>query len=413
MKHLLSIDSEVLTTNYRHEATQLLSKLQLELNRVLEEQGCLKYQQLLTPLNVMIEKGNMPLRLSWFRLGTTELVACDAAGCIYDKTGTDPVDQLLYKLKKNMRNISIKSIQKMMQQHIQKVRDEHEQLRRFSSIDFLNSAKSQVAFQLRAKMIAANFPQHVITDVEQIAELNMNDVDTREKALFMHRKVKRLERHISEMTVDNDIKHLNTELALLTKRWIDPFYQAPLVRSQYDKIRDQILVISSNIGSIAAVSAFALFFIPGMQPVSLVMSMISLISMLPVLNTARDALSNLWYGRAITTDQAKKLGIGAVMLASAVGVGLGIISIASKISHQIKMVSIKESFDMGDVFIHGFYCVERAVKNLFVAVSNCVSQATIKSDIVTFKANEDFRQSIMFLPWAKSENIARDQVVQL
>jgi len=160
-----------------------------------------------------------------------------------------------------------------------------------------------------------NFKNSLL-EIKALAEKKLR---TRAACLEATQKVNTLRNELVQFNLKHPelkIDHLAEQLSVVTKRWIDPFYENPKEYTKIEMARRIFKLVIINLAEVLAVTALILFFV--FPPASFPIGAAAAIGMIPIFDSAFELARNVWYGRTPTKMQMVEVGI-----ASFIVVGLG------------------------------------------------------------------------------------------
>lgn len=175
--------------------------------------------------------------------------------------------------------------------------------------------------------------------VEKIKALNSDEhLRSASSCLAWTAEVNALRNDLLELNVANaDLNHFAEQLSVVTKRWIDPFYEHPLELTKGESVRRIIRTIIVNLSCALAVAALIIFFFN--PAIAFIVGVSSAIGMLPILDDIIEVARNAWHGRAPTRNKVIEVGVALVIVFSlsfcayaVAEIGLALLQSAPKIA---------------------------------------------------------------------------------
>jgi hypothetical protein len=178
--------------------------------------------------------------------------------------------------------------------------------------------------------------------IRAIKELDTNNLRTSAACLENNQKVNTLRNDLlkfSKKNSDLTLAHLAEQLSVVTKRWIDPFYENPRELTKIEKARKIGKMIIINLAEILAVTAFILFFV--FPPASFPVGVAAAIGMLPIFDGLFEIARNIWYGRSPTVEQVREVGIALFIVVGLTFCAYGVAVIGLSIMQNATNVATK------------------------------------------------------------------------
>jgi len=173
--------------------------------------------------------------------------------------------------------------------------------------------------------------------INKIADLDIDDIKTSTKCLEQSRRVNALRNELIKH--DNSLRPLANQLSIVTKRWIDPYYEKPLELNNIEKARRIAKSVIINIAELLAIAALILFFV--FPPASLPVGIAASIGMLPILDGMFEVARNFWNGRSPTKRQLKELGIAVFIVFALTFCAYAVAAIGLSIIQQAPYIATK------------------------------------------------------------------------
>ena len=323
--------------------------------------------------NFQLEKHDCKLRPSWFRVGSTDLVAnglCEAHG-------SDPVEHAILDaivgLPRRVFDPHVKAMRKMLHKYL----GEHETLRRDKSNAFLFDAKRFSADKISRNLALLenkniDVPSDLKTRLVAIRNATERSVDTRDKALSIHRNIVDISRDVIDFFNENDDDNTESaiisvvEFSTLSKRWIDPYYHNPIITTVADKARDLTGTLTTIVGTVCTVLGFVALFVPVFGPLASVFFFsLSFVSLYSVADRLFEMGRNIWHGRSVTVEQVKQMGFTAFI---SVGIGMAIGQVLAQIGIFISTHGSIAAHRAGSALAKGAASFVSAVKMCYFSV---------------------------------------------
>lgn len=173
----------------------------------------------------------------------------------------------------------------------------------------VSELKEDIHFLFISQEINNDFS--TFTNTNQMFKWSKLVNDLRNKLLTLEKK------YIKEygQPISKEFNSLARQLSIITKRELDPIYTKPRELTTGEKARQILKGITTSIGAVCAIGATIAAFIPGGQPIALILGVISIVALFPMLDSIYEVGKNMYYGRSPTKGQTIELGIAIPLLA--------------------------------------------------------------------------------------------------
>lgn len=184
---------------------------------------------------------------------------------------------------------------------------------------FLESLKNDTADFLLAYINKRMLVEEsIVSRIKEIKKLTAKDLTTASNSLKYTKEVNALRNDLLKMSANyalpnlSDFNHAARQLSVVTKLWIDPFYEKPQTLSNAEKARQIVKLISVNLAALFALAAIVSTFV--FPPAAIIFGLASMVGMWPLVDLIIEVGRNAWHGRSPTKAQAIELGIFSAMV---------------------------------------------------------------------------------------------------
>lgn len=365
---------------YRYSAKELMRKINVDLNAILGQE--IKHKKITVKTRALIKMAiqttqlntfDFKLRPTWLRVGSTDLVA----NGLHEAHGSDPAERAIMDAYESLPRRTFDPYIKAAKKKLREQLAAHEALRREQSDAFLFEAKSLSAKKIIRQLDALKENNigkcsFLKSRVKSIIDADENTVDRRRNALKFHEEIVGLSRDLvdffNESDKDNVEKNANNvaEFSILSKRWVDPYYHDPIVRTLSDKMRETTGTVTTVVGTVFTVLGFVSLFVPVFGPIAAtVFFALSFVSLYSVADRLFEMGRNIWHGRSVTVEQVKNMGFTAFI---SVGCGMAIGQVLAQIGVVLSTGSSIALHRAGAALAKGAASFIGAVKMCFFSV---------------------------------------------